>query len=61
LKLGDITVENATPPEISLGSVNVFGDPDSKLSAYQTLTGAEADKKVFTIPSGSDEAYQATR
>ena len=61
LKLGDITVENTTPPEISLGSVNVFGDPDSKLSAYQTLTGAEAAEKVFTIPSGSDEAYQATR
>lgn len=61
--LGDITVDNSTPPVISAGSTYVFGNPDSKLSSYPSLTGIDVDVKsrFFYIPSGSTEAYQATK
>lgn len=61
--LGDITVENTTPPAISTGSTNVFGNPDSKLSSYPSLTGIEVNQesRFFRIPSGSTEAYQVTK
>ncbi len=61
--LGDITVDNATPPVISAGSIYVFGNPDSKLSSYPSLTGIDVDKtsRYFRIPSGSADAYQATK
>ena len=52
-KLGDITVNNTTPPNIS--SNNTFG------SDFKSYTGSEVSgDKLFYIPTGSEESYKST-
>ena len=52
-KLGDITVNNTTPPNIS--SNNTFGYD------FKSYTGSEVSgDKLFYIPTGSEESYKST-